>query len=334
MSRHDIIVIGASAGGVEALKELVSGLPPDFPVAVFVVLHIPAQSPSVLPSILRRVGALEAIQPGDGDAIQPGRIYVAPPDHHLLVQDGYVRIVRGPRENRHRPAADPLFRSAAHAYGPRVVGVVLTGMFDDGTAGLLAVKARGGVAIVQDPNEALYPGMPRSALENVKVDYCLPLSGIAARLVQLANEPVEIEGAHAMPEGIEIESKIAQMEESNMGGVEKLGSPSAFTCPECHGTLWELHDGELLRFRCHVGHAFSAESLQAEQAQALETALWSALRALEENVAMAQRMAARARKSNHHLSAARYEERARETEQHAALMRQMLFSSEEASEQG
>jgi two-component system, chemotaxis family, protein-glutamate methylesterase/glutaminase len=137
-----------------------------------------------------------------------------------------------------------------------------------------------------------------------------------------------------MPEGIEIESKIAQMEGSNMESVERLGSPSVFTCPECHGTLWELHDGELLRFRCHVGHAFSADSLQAEQAQALETALWSALRALEENMAMAQRMAARARKSNHHLSVACYEERARETEQHAALMRQMLLSSEEASEQG
>jgi two-component system, chemotaxis family, protein-glutamate methylesterase/glutaminase len=242
LPRHDIIVIGASAGGVEALKELVSGLPPDFPVVMFVVLHIPAQSPSMLPSILSRFGALEAIHPEDGEAIQPGRIYVAPPNHHLLVKGGYVRIVRGPRENRHRPAADPLFRSAAHAYGPRVVGVVLTGTLDDGTAGLLAVKARGGVAIVQDPNEALYPGMPRSALENAEVDYCLRLSGIAARLVQLANEPVESEGAYAMPEGIEIESKIAQMEGSNMENVEKLGSPSVFTCPSAtaHYGSWSI----------------------------------------------------------------------------------------------
>src|SRR5579864_7798260 len=188
MPGHDIIVIGASAGGVEALVKLVGQLPGDLPAAVFVVLHIPAESPSLLPGILERSGPLPASQPGDNEAIRSGHIYVASPDYHLLIEQGRVRQMRGPKENRHRPAIDPLFRSAALTYGPRVVGVILTGALDDGTAGLLAVKRRGGVAIVQDPDEALYPSMPLSALENVEVDYTLPLASIGPQLEQLADK--------------------------------------------------------------------------------------------------------------------------------------------------
>jgi two-component system, chemotaxis family, protein-glutamate methylesterase/glutaminase len=191
---NNIIVIGASAGGVEALSTLVRALPAGLPAAVFVVLHIPAQSPSLLPSILSRAGQLPAIQPTDGMAISPGCIYVAPPDHHMLLERGYIRIVRGPRENRHRPAIDPLFRSAARSYGARVTGVILTGTLDDGTAGLLAVKQRGGIAIVQDPKEALYTSMPRSALDHVAVDYCASLGEIATRLVELAHAPYQRTG--------------------------------------------------------------------------------------------------------------------------------------------
>jgi len=197
MAGHDIIVVGASAGGVEALVEVVRRLPPGLPAAVFVVLHIPAQSPSLLPDILSRSGPLITSHPDDGEKIEHGRIYVAPPNHHLLVERGHVRVVLGPKENRHRPAVDPLFRSAALAYGPRVVGVVLTGALDDGTAGLLAVKRRGGIAVVQDPKDALYAGMPRSALENIVVDYTLPLSDIGPLLKRLVAEQAEEEGADA-----------------------------------------------------------------------------------------------------------------------------------------
>ena len=188
---RDIIVIGASAGGVEALSQLARHLPADLPAAVFVVLHVPPYSPGLLPRILSRSRTLPASHPADGEAIRNGRITIAPPDHHLLLEGGRIRLTRGPRENGHRPAVDPLFRTAACSFGPRVVGVVLSGTLDDGTAGLAAIKQRDGVAVVQDPDEALYTGMPRSAMESVAVDYCLPINGIAELLVRLAREPFE-----------------------------------------------------------------------------------------------------------------------------------------------
>ena len=179
-----IVVIGASVGGVEAIGFLAAALPPDFAAAVLVVLHVGAHR-SVLPRLLSQRGPLPACHPGDGDLIRPGRIYVAPPDQHLLVEPGCVRLARGPRENWARPAVDPLFRSAARAYGPHVVGVILTGGLNDGTAGLFEVKRHGGVAVVQDPGDALSPGMPQSALRHVAVDHCLPLPAIPALLAAL-----------------------------------------------------------------------------------------------------------------------------------------------------
>jgi two-component system chemotaxis response regulator CheB len=297
MAGHDIIVIGASAGGVEALRELARGLPPDLPAAVFVVLHVPPSGQSILPKILSNSGPLRAHHAINGEAIEYGRIYIAPPDYHMLVERERVRVVRGPRENRARPAADPLFRSAAHAYGTRVVGVVLSGALDDGTAGLAAIKRRGGVTVAQDPEEAPYPGMPRSATENVALDHCLPVAGIAPLLARLASVPAKDDAVYPVPEILRVETRISRLEESEMEDVEKIGELSAFTCPECRGALWELRDGDLLRFRCHVGHAFSSESLMAEQSEELENALWAALRSLEENAALSLRMGQRERAS-------------------------------------
>jgi len=266
---HDIIVVGASAGGVEALITLVQKLPANFPAALFVVVHFPAQSPSVLPRILNRAGPLPAAHARHEEVIQPGRIYVAVPDHHLLLHSGVVHVVRGPKENHCRPAIDPLFRSAAVAYGPRVIGVILSGSLGDGTAGLLTVKQRGGVAIVQDPVDALFPEMPRTALEYINADYVLPTAEIAPMLVRLAHEPVAEILSQIVSNNDKLEIALA---EANMATIENEGRPSApsvYACPDCGGTLWELQDGDLLRFRCRTGHAFSAESLLSVQAEAL-----------------------------------------------------------------
>jgi two-component system chemotaxis response regulator CheB len=327
---HDIVVLGASAGGVEALTTLVRLLPADLPAALFVVLHIPPQSPSMLPAILDRVGQLKAVQAQDGLPIEAGHIYVAPPDHHLLVEHGRMRVVRGPKENRHRPAVDPLFRSAAQAYGPRVVGVVLTGTLDDGTAGLLAVKNCGGVAVVQDPNDALYPGMPRNALQNVDVDHTLPLGDIAPLLVRLANEPVAA-AEYGVPETIQHELNLAKNHGEEMQQDRLLGEPSVYSCPECGGVLHEIHDGEYLRFRCRVGHAFGAESVLAEQSEALETALWAALNTLEESASLSRRLARQAHERGQSWLAARFNERIRESEQRADAIRQVLSKDETAA---
>ncbi|HEX6556713.1 MAG TPA: chemotaxis protein CheB [Ktedonobacteraceae bacterium] len=332
MPGHDIVVVGTSAGGVEALATLVSALPPDFPAAIFVVLHTPAHSPSFVPKILSRSGPLEAVQASDSMEIEHGRIYVSPPDHHMLVERGKVRVVRGPKENRHRPAVDPLFRSAALAYGPRVVGVILTGALDDGTAGLRDVKRRSGIAIVQDPGEAIFPGMPLSALEHVQVDYILPLAAISQLLVRLANEPVKEEAGDAMSEDLEKETQIVQMDTSLMRADKQNGTPSVFSCPECGGVLWELQDGDMLRFRCRVGHAFSIESMFAEQSEALETALWGALKTLEESADLSWRMAQQAHMRGQKRLASRYEAKLQEAEQRIALIRRALIKSETIAE--
>jgi len=328
MVTRDIIVIAASAGGVDALKQVVQGLPKDLPAAVFVVLHVPAHGPSVLPRILSRAGALPAVHPQDHDEIRPGMIYVAPPDYHLLVKAGHVRITRGPRENSHRPAADALFRTAARAYGSRVIGVVLSGVLDDGTAGLLAVKQMGGTAVAQAPSDALYTGMPQSAIDHVPVDYTLPAAQMSALLVRLATAPVPAgnPGHHHPPADLDQEADMAELEPTAVHADHKPGNPSVFACPECGGTLWEMHDHDLVRYRCRVGHAYSAESLLAEKSQSLEAALWTALRALEEQAALSRRMIERAVTQGRNTAANSYRGKAAEAESHAEVIRRALLT--------
>ena len=324
MARHDIIVVGASAGGVEALVEVVRRLPVRLPAAVFIVLHVPTHIPSLLPDILGRSGPLVAHHPEDGEKIEYGHIYVAPPDYHLLVEGEHVSITRGPRENRHRPAVDPLFRSAARVYGSRVVGVVLSGTLDDGTAGLLAVKRRGGIAVVQDPESALYPSMPQSALEHVEVDYCLPVPEIGPLLVRLAQEPVKEEVVSPVPEDMEMETREAEMDMESLSGENQVGTPSTFSCPECGGVLWEIQDGKLTRYRCRVGHAYSFESMVAEQSDKVEEALWAALRALEENASLSRRIIDRAHQNGQERLARNFTEKLQQTEHHAEVIKRLL----------
>jgi two-component system chemotaxis response regulator CheB len=298
MPDHGIVVVGASAGGVEALVDLAASLPSDLSAAVFVVLHLPATGTSALPEILRRHGPLPAAHVRDSEPIQPGRIYVAPPDHHVLVRTGHVHLSRGPRENGHRPAIDPLFRSAAREYAARVIGVVLSGALDDGTAGLLAIKSRGGIAVVQNPEDALYPRL----------------------LANLAEPP-----ADPAPTGMRVE---VEMEGFSMEAFEghHPGRPSGFSCPDCHGVLWQIKDGGLERYRCRVGHAWSPESLLTQQSEALEAALWVALRSLEERAALARRLAEPARRRGHAITATRFEEQAAEAQQAARLVRDLLLN--------
>jgi two-component system, chemotaxis family, protein-glutamate methylesterase/glutaminase len=272
-----IVVIGASQGGVHALRTLVSQLPPDLPAPVLAVVHVGAL-PSILPAILRDSGRLTASHAKNGDELRPGHILVAPPDHHMLVTDGHVELTRGPRENWARPAIDPLFRTAAEVYGPRLVGVVLTGRLNDGASGLYEIKRRGGVAVVQDPNDAEAPEMPLSALDNVDVDHCLPLSQIPELLIRLAREP-----AHAAP----VTTGETAMDDRAL----PIIAPHAQTCPECGGAMREEAQGGLTRFRCHIGHVMTAEVLAAIQLESLEKDLSSALRFLNERAALCHEIA-------------------------------------------
>ncbi|HWE36718.1 MAG TPA: chemotaxis protein CheB [Isosphaeraceae bacterium] len=328
MVRRDIVVVGASAGGVEALSQLVHRLPADFPAAVFVVLHVSPHGTSLLPSILTRNGPLPARHVADGEPIRPGTIVVAPPDFHLLLEPDRVRLSRGPRENGHRPAVDVLFRTAARSFGPRVIGVVLSGSLDDGAAGLAAIQSRGGLALVQEPDDSLYPGMPRSALESVRADHCEPVVELAGTLSRLVQEEVRMADDDPTTDAMKLESAIAALDLGAIREEQRPGIVSGFGCPDCGGALWELRDGELVRYRCRVGHAWTAHSLVAEQAQAVESALWSALRALEERAELCGRIAERLGRRGANATESRFAAQAREARRRAAILRQVLIADE------
>jgi two-component system chemotaxis response regulator CheB len=329
ISGHDIIVLGASAGGVSALADIVSGLPRDLPAAVFVVLHLTRHGTSAMPAILSRAGALPAAHPRDGEPIRHGQIYVAPPDHHLVIEDGHIGLSRAPSENGHRPAVDVLFRTAAYYYRSRVVGVVLTGNLDDGTAGLAEIKSYGGIAVIQDPAEADYPGMPNSAAAHVAIDYTLPLAGIPPLLVNLAQPRVE---AAEPPPGKE--GDMDKKEELERGADREPGIPSGFTCPDCGGALWESQVLDVVHFRCRTGHAFSPESLLAQQSDLLEGSLWAAVRALQENAALARRMERWMKQRSNPAGEQRYGRRATEAEAHAETIRKLLTQADASESVG
>jgi two-component system chemotaxis response regulator CheB len=328
MPGRDIVVVGASAGGVEALTQLVRALPADLPAALFVVCHIPPAVPSRLPQILSRQGPLPAAHPRDGEPIRPGRIYVAPPDYHLRLTPGLVRLGHGPRDNRHRPAIDPLFRSAARAYGPRVVGVVLSGTLSDGSAGLLAVRNAGGVAVVQDPEEAEMSFMPRSAQEIAGADYVLPASQIAALLADLAGRPFPPRGGPNMADPLEqLPEQVRQDMLAQQNG-RRRGQLTVLTCPECGGSLWQVDEEKLTRFRCHTGHAYYGEALLAEQSEVLEAALWTAVRTFKEQTILARQLAATERERGNAVAAGHFEESARLAEHYSELIiRNLLWAN-------
>jgi two-component system chemotaxis response regulator CheB len=322
MPGRDIIVVGASAGGVEALAHMARGLPAGFPASVFVVCHYPPGGRSILPDILSRAGPLPAAHARDGEPFLPGHIYVAPPDRHLeLTADGRTRLTRAARENHFRPAVDPLFRSAARHYGPRVIGVVLTGSMYDGTAGLMAIRNDGGLAVAQDPQDALVAAMPQNATNIAGVDHLVPAAGLAALLVRLVREPpTPGQGEQSPMDPIERMPDVVEQDMKEQERNGRRGDVSVFTCPECGGALWQADEDGLVRFRCHVGHAYNGENLLAEQTEALEAALWTAVRTFREKSVLGRQLAARERARGNHEAAARFDEQAGQADKYGSLI--------------
>jgi two-component system chemotaxis response regulator CheB len=320
MANKNIIVIGSSLGGIEALKILVGELPGNMEASIFVVQHISPHHQSYLPEILANRGSLTATHAKDREPIRQGHIYVAPPDHHLLIEENFIRVTRGPKENRFRPSADALFRSAAYVYGPRVVGVVLTGLLDDGTTGLWAVKDRGGTAIVQDPTDAVAASIPSSALNQVEVDYCLPLLEIPRVLADLSQTQASNEGEYSVSEQMKIEVGIAKEDAAIDKGLLNLFEPSLYSCPDCRGVLLQVKEGNSIRFRCHTGHAFSRGTISAALDAEVEDRLDEALRALDERATLSRSLAAAARAAGHPEAEATHENEAAHAAQRAALI--------------
>jgi two-component system chemotaxis response regulator CheB len=330
VSKRDVVVVGASAGGVEALRELVSELPAGFPAAVLIVLHVPANGSSALPAILSRVSPLSARHARSDDTLEHGVILVAPPDRHLVVHRNGVTVSHGPKENGHRPAVDVLFRSAARAYGSRVISVVLSGALDDGAAGTVAVTLQGGLGMAQDPAEALHASMPRAAIAAAGLDSVLPVKAIAGALVELVQQDAPTPTAPS--ELMEMEVDMSDLDLEALTEPDRPGEPSGWTCPDCHGSLFTIEEGGFVRFRCRVGHAWSADSLLAQQSASMETALWVALRTLEEKVSLTLRLGRRATARGHTLTGEQFERQAEEAQRSASLLRALIESMSGASD--
>jgi two-component system, chemotaxis family, protein-glutamate methylesterase/glutaminase len=333
VAQRNIVVIGGSAGSIETLRTIVPTFSPDLPASVFIVIHTAPQSPGYLADILSRLGPLSVRYAKEGQLFKPGAIYLAPPDFHLILEPPNVtRVIRGPRENRTRPAVDPLFRSAALAFGPRVVGVVLSGGLDDGTAGLRGIKMCGGTTVVQDPADALVSSMPRSALLNVSIDYCASTRELGPLIETLARTPAveDAMGDDEVKGKLRMEVDMAK----GRGGVEvtTLGEPSVFTCPECHGTLLKLRGEHPLRFRCHTGHAFTADSLLADLSEATEEAIWNTIRSIQESSMLMTHLAEHWRTIDAETSE-EFLRRAREAQARVELVRELASDHEAVSEE-
>jgi two-component system chemotaxis response regulator CheB len=330
---RNIIVMGASAGGFEAFRRIVAALPADFSASIFIVWHMAPHIRSVLPHVLNRVNSIYTAHAYDNEEILPNRIYIAPPDHHLLIEEGKVRITRGPKENRFRPAVDPLFRSAAYTYGNRVVGVILSGALDDGTSGLWTIKDHGGIAVVQNPMDAEVPSMPEHAIREVAIDHIVPVAEMAGLLVKLAAE--EVEESRVQPQShhdlTNIEIHIAEEDAAMETGIMQFGDLTPFTCPECHGVLTRIMDGKRARYRCHTGHAFSADALLSSLTENIEDSLWNAIRGMDENIMLLNHIGDHFAEINQPQLAATYFNKAQEAEARSQLVRKAVFSHEQYS---
>lgn len=327
MINHDIVVIGASAGGLEALTALVHTLPDRLHAAIFIVIHFPTNSTSNLPSILTRKTLLPTVHPENGETIQEGKIYIAPPDHHLILKDGKIILDHGPRQNGFRPSIDPLFRSAARQYRERTIGILLSGLLDDGVFGMQEIKQRGGITIAQDPEEALFNALPLAAIDYGVVDYILPVHKISEIISRDGRSSDELPGETQMTDSSNHEEKSIQ---ADIDQFEEEGKPidpttTVMTCPECGGVLWEVNDDKITRYSCHVGHTYSTDTMLEEQSRAIEGALWTAIRAIKERVFLLRRLATISKSNGAAKLEKRYTEHANELEGSADLLRRSLL---------
>lgn len=325
--KRDIVVIGASAGGVQALQGFFQALPADLEAAFLVVLHIPAHSPSQLDRVLGHSTALPVAVAQDGEPVRNRQVYVASADRHLMLTAQGIRLSRGPKEGRARPSVDVLFRSAATAFGPRVIGVILSGALDDGTAGLWAIKDHQGATLVQAPAEALQASMPQSAIAHVQVDLVGPVAALAARVGELVGTAAPEVRDGANPK-MALENHIAMEGNAMSAGVMDLGQVSKYTCPDCHGVLLQIEEGTIVRFRCHTGHAFSLKTLMAQVNEAIDSGLWATLRAVEERVMLLRQMEQLARASGSDNEAARLGQEAADSEKRLEPLRELVLDPE------
>jgi two-component system chemotaxis response regulator CheB len=333
MPNHDIVAIGASAGGLSALKRIVAGLPAGLDAAVLVVQHMKSDHRSNLPDILERAGPLPAGFAEDGGSVVRGRIHVAPPNRHLLLQGDTLRLSHGAWENGARPSVDTLFRSVAVCCAARSIGVVLTGYLDDGSAGLRALRRCGAITVVQDPADAEYPDMPRNALELTDADHVVALDALPALLGRLVASPAG--PPLPVPPDIQLEADImARGHHENMDALDRLGDRSVFTCPDCGGVMWELQDGDALRYRCHIGHAYSAASFGSALSGEVVRAMETALRTLEERGRMLRRLGAQSLRQGQSKAARLWSERAAVFGQQAEAIRAALLQLQAAEEPG
>lgn len=323
----NIIAIGSSAGGVEAVSILLGGLSKQLEAAVFLIQGTPGHSPNELAKILNRRSALPVTIPVDGETINPKHVYLAPPNQHLIVKNGAICLGNGPKENRARPAIDALFRTAAHAYGKHVIGVILSGVLNDGTAGILSIKAHGGKSIVQDPDEAVFDGMPRSAIAFSQVDYVLKVQEISACLESLVAENLEEEGGAGYTPEYRDQADVGEVGGPGIGLVANY-PPSALTCPSCGGAVWEIQEQSLNLFKCHTGHSYTAELMLEEQSEAVDSAAWTLLRAIGESIHLRLKLAEWARSTGRNEEAAFHQQQAKEAQKQESAFRTLLLSNE------
>ncbi|MCW3117216.1 MAG: hypothetical protein JWM28_1298 [Chitinophagaceae bacterium] len=327
-----VIVVGASAGGLSALKQLLGQFESDIPAAILVVLHIsPVINEGFIPGTLQSSTSLKVLKAENNLFLETGCIYVAVPDAHLLVKENYLLLGFGPEENRWKPSIDVLFRSAAVAYGERCIGIILTGLLNDGTAGMDAIKRCGGVTIIQDPKQAEFPEMPLSVLENIHVDYCLTLDKMAPAVQKIFQKEVTTSTA---PKEILAEAAIIEKMQTGSYAVSQIGDPTVYACPDCGGILWEIKNGEFARYRCHIGHSYTEEDLLLKQTNAMHSTLWISLRIMEERKSLLEKIARQNRQKGYNRTSKEYELKAAQLEQHINKMKGILTDRVENQAEG